>query len=362
MRHIYHLLLISVTSIVLWMPSLAAAQSPSFREVLVLQDSGEMSIATYSPNGKMIAAWVRGKVFELGVWNSINGNLIRKFNLNDDPSIEGGYPRSLSWSPDNRYLAGVVYDGILIGKLYVWDLNTGQRTAITNRISSDSVFEPQQGKVAILEARWNPKSMSIILIDMEGKIRLIDFPSGSTRWEISAFSHPYEYLCSEFRCQLTWNPDGTRFVSRNSDGRIFDGSTGTSVVKLAEPTYGDSYAKWTSDGKYIFDVPVGDGGSNDDLFVWNAITGNLVDIPIKKIPPIIFDLNPDAQRIAYLARYEGNEIVIANWHTGNILTVLTLQAPAYIIELTWSPDGRNLAVTQNGSIHIYAETIEELAF
>jgi WD40 repeat protein len=354
--------------------SVVGAQTASYYERLVLQANGELGSTTFNPDGKMIAAWDSSwegqtRTIELVVWSSVNGSVIRRFMLHGQPDVIG-YPKSLSWSPDSRYLAGVVGYAPYTGTLFIWDMNTGKRTTIANRTSSDELFSRQGGKVPILQARWNPKFMSILLIDADSKIRLIDFPSGKTRWELSMYNEkagdPNPYYCNEGGCKIVWNSDGTRFLFSLMDA-IYDGATGAQVVTSAVIYAHDSVAKWTTDGKYIFDMELGDGGPNDVLFVWDTTTGNLIDIPLKKVHEVAFDPNPDGERLAYCC--EDGEIAIANWHTGKILALLPLQDSVHVHGgLIWSPDGKNLAVTEttNGSshasIHIYTEAIEKIEF
>jgi len=330
-------------------------------------DEGSLGSPTFSPNGKKIAA-ARGS-YQLTIWDSITGKILQQ--IDSGKSKEDGSLQSLTWSPDSRYLAGVfVEQGQpgAIGNLFVWDSASGHQLQIANRAGTGSSFADKQGKIPILDAHWNPKSSAILLLEADSQARLVDFPSATTRWLIplkmfdngniddSAFD---PFYCFQTLCRLVWNPTGTEFVSRNGVGQIFNANTGRPVLSLAEPRYGDSRAEWTSDGKYIFDVPISDGG-NGPVYVWDTTTGLLIDIPLKTIDGISFDLNPDNARIAYTLTGEHKIIAVANWHTGEVLANIPIPGSGLLPGLSWSPDGRRLAVSTEHLILVFSE--ESLVF
>lgn len=333
------------------------AQTMLYREVLALGvDELYVFNAVFSSDGSKIATWNNTPTnFELVIWDSTTGKGLKRFNQDSDLDSVKGLPRALRWSPDNQYLLGVVEDYNYPERaVYVWSIGTGQRTTIADRTSIDGKLTKDGLRVSILEAYWRPKTLSLLLLDVDGIARLIDFPSGNLHWSIPLYNEPY--FCLEVFCNPTWSPDGMQFVSRNGSAAIFDGVTGKQILQLVKPNHGrDSHTQWTADGKYIFDNPVGDGGENNALYVWNATTGNLVDIAIKKVDRVAFSLHPDGEKIVFASNYEGTELTVAKWQTGTLLAQLALPFRVLVGGLSWSPDGKQLMIEEGNIVHIYAE-------
>ena len=139
-----------------------------------------------------------------------------------------------------------------------------------------------------------------------------------------------------------WSPDGklmatSFFGSYGNSVQVWDTTTNKLVLNYtghAEPAVS---LGWSSDGKYI--ASASDDGSTQ---VWNALTGQKIrDYENNQRGNDGVLWSPVGKTLAYL---NGDKVIVANPFTGKVLMTHTGPNDKFgLIDLAWSPDGKNIA-------------------
>ncbi len=365
LKRAFHFVALTIMfGVLLWQNASVRAKTIAYGEIA--RFGQDIIGLEWSPDGKFIAT-NSATSYKIQIWDAKSGNIIKVLEPDIKLSNYSNYGFYPKWSPDGRYIAAVSSDNNISSQyfnstLYIWDIQTGERRIIPNRYNALNQGANLKHELAIEGVSWKPDSKALAVSEIDGSIRLINFPSGKTYWITSAYNKAYDP--SSLICPLIWNPQGTRLLCRGwpNDG-IYDAHTGKLVLSLDDNDVGGgSYAEWTRDSKYILDVPVGDGGSNNKLFAWNALTGKLVSIAIKYVNAV-FDINPDSQRIAYLSDHEdgsfNQDFIVANIFTGEIITKFSV-GWLTTDEIRWHPDGKRFAILYNDTVRVFAENVVEM--
>jgi WD40 repeat protein len=338
-------------------PHVVYAQTSIYSEVLHFESASEIEPfyrVAFSPDDKLLAVGTgRGKGIQIR--DAKTGQLVRTLLDRTVSNTEVFRILFPQWSLDGRFVAGVSFGAdnspnSNIGILYVWNVRTGDRVTFPNRKDASSSDADRSGNVASLYVSWRPNSSELLITDIDGKIRLFDFPSGKLRWIAS----PYVQTYVDWPCQPQWNGDGTRFVCiGNNVQAIFDGDSGKHLFDLKDELSRDAHPQWTHDGKYILNVDVGDGGNALEINAWDAMNGQKLKFPLLKGLP--FTIHPNSNWIAYVpAERTAHKVFIANLKTGQTLTAIDLDS--WESDPVWSSTGKYLAVIdEQRSIHIFVD-------
>ncbi len=354
--------IIAIAFLVLSSGLKAHAQTGGYREVLRFEpdaESGMFYSVSFSPDGKLLAvstSWPHSIQIRDAMTGQILKTLIEK-------SQAFSAPKSIpSWSPNGRYIAEVsgeegsaLFDDY--GVVYIWEVSTGSHMTIPNRNDRTAHFRDDLGNIGSHHLAWHPNGNTLLLMDNDLNLRLVDFPSGKTRWLIDPYvNQPVDFtnVDPSVPCRPQWNPKGSRFVCLGAGIQaVFDGATGQHLLDLEDEYGQDAYSEWTRDGKYILTVDVGDGGNTYEIKVWDAETGRKANLPKRAGLP--FSVSPDGTKIAYIDN-PTNEVFIAALKSDEILARISIDHDADEFELSWSPDGNCLAaLDRNVTAHIYCK-------
>lgn len=166
----------------------------------------------------------------------------------DTGSDEGGY-RSVSWSPDNRYLAG---SGLGIKSnnrqsfLKIWEVSS-------NKQIFNTYYAPQDYLAQF--SIWSP----------DGKrVATLGDASGVNMWRVFGGTLLLTYTGTDgpFLC-LAWSPDG-KYIASGDDNvvRIWDTTTGETIFSYLGHQEIVQGISWSPQGSYIAST------SNDGIHIW----------------------------------------------------------------------------------------------
>jgi hypothetical protein len=237
-----------------------------------------------------------------------------------------GQVSSVTWSPDDRYLA--IREGFS-GTITVWDATTGQTRCTLRRATSR-----QGGGVA-----WSPDGRFLATLQ-GGTVTVWNAATGGV---YHALRGPAP--SKEVWSPLVWSPDSKQLVSSGADEgiQVWDVETGKLRATLPRLTSFREYA-WRPDGGQLASAE----GSWDDLRIrlWDTATWQEKrTIPLGS-PPKGFNQwginglswSPDGRRLAAAALWPRTWDVA----TGKeILQPGVPRAPSF--SMGWSPEGHYLA-------------------
>jgi WD40 repeat protein len=352
----------------------------------------------WSPDGKHLASAGMDKTIR--VWDPALGTCIRV--------IEGGrgFYRSLAWHPEGSMLAscGALGDGLRIwdtvsgkelwsdpreqlyngraawspdGKQLALGLGTGE--CWLYRTADWSLTSRWQGTGPVNDVAWHPEGSRLASAGADNLMHVWDAASGDR--VLTLRGHLDQVL------SVTWEPNGRRLASAGMDGlvkvwpvppapraRRLSGHPG-GVQALAWSDTGDTLrslgtedgtsALWNvANGQCLARLPVARGTSGlfssggkllamdrtdekqPGIRILEAGSGKLVQTVKHGTVPLGSNaFSPDASKLAVLAVTDRNAVVIVDLRQNELL--FRWQGVGYP-GLSWSPDGRLLAVVGNG--------------
>jgi TolB protein len=257
-----------------------------------------------------------------------------------DPAMKYGlYSFNLgapSWSPDGRLLVAPLLampgeiesaEKELAINLYVYDVETGTWTQITNEAGS------------LLFPSWSP--------DQEW-IAFVDFTSPATNPACKSLIAPENAQGCNEGALYVMRPDG-------SEMRLL---VDTIYLEADIFNYFEPYnaPAWSPDGQSIATLV---GKEQSDLLVVNVQTGEvntLAESASKEHSPI---WSPRGDQIAFVSERDGNTEIYVVSSNGSSLMNLTANA-AFDLHPIWSPSGNLLAFLSNrdGMIALYVISID----
>jgi uncharacterized protein with WD repeat len=302
----------------------APAQQPApapmerSRELLQLPAHGQYHTATFSPDGKQVAAG--NKQNQVVVWDAKNGQELRFFTGHRNEIID------VAFSPDGKWLASSGREG-----LRVWNRATGNEVfAIVNKgWLSRVAFSPDSRQVAAVVAatlviwdvvnsrevrvvRTNAGSQSSVVFSPDGKmlatgstdrtIRLWDAQTGQERLVLREHTGPVHCLA--------FSPDGRHLASASTDKtvRLYDAETGQSVLKLPAHTAGVHAVAFSPDGRRL-----ASGGADRTVRLWDLRSGQeLLALQGHTGPVYSVAFHPDGLRLVST----GGDASVRVWDLG----------------------------------------------
>lgn len=202
-------------------------------------------------------------------------------------------------------------------------------------------------------AQFSPDDRYIMTNGLDYVVRLWDATTGDL-----IRSHPgFQPNASYF------SPDGTRYLINNIPHivRVFDVATGEEQAVLNGHTDEIMRARWSPDSRSIVT-----GSRDRTARIWDAATGEERLRLVSHLEEIFgVRYSPDGSRIVTYGF--DNHILIWDALTGAEMAIITVDHPSVpgafaLNDVTWSPDGRRLAVSSKGDTGIYDAATGELLF
>jgi WD40 repeat protein len=255
----------------------------------------------YSPNGKLIVSSSSDGTVRL--WRAGDGQALHVFS-------HGGIP-TCAFSPDGRLVVYASGDR----KLRLWNLRSGAQVAVLGH----------EGRVEAVAT-------------MDGTLKFYDAESGA---EIGGLGHSGPV--SDF----AWSPNGDRIVSASGDCtlRIWDGHDGRELRVLRGHEGPVRRCDYSPDGTQIVSA-----SSDGTLRLWDGESGANLGTLIGHAGEVDACLySPDGLKIVSAAA-DAKMIV---WDVVRRAALCTYSLDLVPRALTWSPDGRRLAIgSRGGAIHL----------
>lgn len=324
-------LLVIVIALVAPMLTSASAQA---------QNTGLIWAIDWSPDGTRIATGgTRGVV---KIWNASNLTLMRSISVRQSdwyPGL-GGAIDNMQWHPDNTRLAvGIITGNPPLGIVQVIDTRTEQFLMSTT--SGNSVES----------VAWSPDGTRLAA---SGRLDTGLRPEGwLTIWDAASFQIIAELQQghADVISQVAWSPDGTRLASAAYDEtgydnniKIWDTTSWEPLLTLEHPAFAFTVA-WSPDG-----TQVATGGSQVPGRIWDAATGQmLLDL---QVPPDLEKVRIDSGFVSWspdgslLVSITVNNILFWDPATGDFVKRILSGVSTW--NLTWSPDGTQLAYGHEG--------------
>jgi WD40 repeat protein len=285
---------------------------------------------------------------------------------------------SVSWSPNNTYIASGGY-----GRIMIWDSNSG------NNIKNLSVCG-----IGIYSLDWSPDSNKIAAITLEkggggyanyGRVVVVNATTGN--WIYNFTEH------GTLIDSVDWSPDGSLIASGSSNDstiKIWNPETGN-ISRTINSSDEPLMVKWSPDGKYLL------GG----LSIWNISSGEKIkefDCGEYEFPHSV-DWSYDGSKIVISADLEtkvwdvasgtciytfihygfvsrnrmecspnsnlfaigqgvsppsnNGTIEIRNLITGDLVRNITLSEGEESKSVSWSPDGKSIAVSTKLGVKVF---------
>jgi WD40 repeat protein len=268
--------------------------------------SAPISALSWSPDGKWLAG--ADQSHTAIVWDARLGT--RRITLRGLTR----WPEALLWSPDGRTIAGADYSHVVL-----WDADTYRPRVVLN-MHTDCLA-------------WSPDGRTLATGgDRRGvAIALWDARTGKRRAALAADLYLIEVL--------SWSPDGRRIAAANNDRAfiLWDVTSGKhwSLLSGQEGTHnGNSVLAWSPDGKLL---ATGEDERGDTVILWDATTrrqrARLVN---PDYPVVALTWSPDGKTLA-----ASNYSAVALWDTRSQRRRAFLRQAAEFV--SWSPDSKLFA-------------------
>ena len=282
----------------------------------------------YSPDGRYIASGrieqidIDGGselVHDVRVWNALNGELVRTFEIDGESNATPAAPASRSrsdtsvaYSPNGRHIAAG--NG---GTVQVWDVESGERMVI---------LESREARIWSLA--YSPDGRYIAAGSLDGTVRMWHLATGD---EV-ALESPDSQVGP-----VTYSPDGRHIAAGGNDGTVivWEVESGEQVAALQRENLVWSLA-YSPDGLHI-----AAGSRTGTLRVWDVESGAAVPrFAGHDIVSVTY--NSDRGRFASV----GTDGIVREWDadSGEMTTPLGGDGES-ARSVAYSPDGGRIAIT-----------------
>ncbi|KJU86571.1 repeat-containing protein [Candidatus Magnetobacterium bavaricum] len=288
--------------------ALLGCDTPKKTEIfLQTGHAGYVRSVSYSPDGKFIASGSFDNTVK--IWDTSMGVLLRTLSGHDN------WVKSVSYSPDGRFIASGSFDNTV----KIWDASTGTliRTLSGHDNGVESVSYSIDGR--FIASGSGDKTVKIWDASTGALIRTL---SGHTKTVRS----------------ISYSPDGRFIASGSGDNtvKVWDISTGTLIRTFAGYTYLVSSLSYSPDGRFI-----ASGSGDNTVKIWDASTGALIrtlsghDNGVDSV-----SYSPDGRFIAS----GSSDKAVKIWDTSMGTLIHTLSGhDNWVSSVSYSPDGRFIA-------------------
>ncbi len=286
----------------------------------------------WSADGKRIVTCSDDDTVQM--WNATTGQTLWKYS----PFLSNSYIFDVAESPDGKRIAAAG------SKSLVWLLDATNGHLLAT-LDDSSGF--------VLGLAWSPDSKRIAIGDESGTVTVKDAASGKTLLIYKGHSGPV--------ARITWSPDGTRIASASYDTmvQIWNATTGQHIL-----TYSDHKAPvwsvaWSPDGKRIVSGTGASGHNNpnttnNSIKVWDATTGKtlLMFASPSYSEAYAIAWSPDGTQVAS----GGDDVQVHVWNATTGQLIYQHQGQKDLIwKIAWSPDGTKIASSsQDGSVLVWS--------
>jgi len=281
---------------------------PSGREVARMAHGGAVRAATFSPEGRYLATGSDDGTIRL--WEVPSGREMATIT-----KLAG--MEASSFSPDGKYLTSANNDGVAI----VWEVPSGREVA-----------RVEHGKDEVVAAAFSPDGQYLVTRG-SNRARVWEVASGR---EMSLTDDPA-------LSAISFSPDGKYFTTQTGDGtlRVWEVSSGREVARIVNGSERPTVSvDFSPDGKHFTTEP-GDG----TLRVWETSTGQEVT-RIALGPFAQIEFSPDGKLLA--TAFIEDRVTVQLWEVATGLEVALISPDGYLLDLSFSPDGRYLGIVSSG--------------
>ncbi|MDE2887842.1 MAG: Ig-like domain-containing protein [Gemmatimonadota bacterium] len=302
------------SSIVLW-------DVASSTKLATLPQPGAINSVAFSPDGSTIVSGSSDGNVHL--WAVATGQLITTLEA------QGGEVLSVSYSPDGSTLASLSSDG----KIRLWEVGTRRSNATlvgppigvgSVFFSPDVLFSPDG---AIL-ASWSGDNM----------LRLWDVATGANLITLT-----HSHLVSS----VSFSADGSALATGSSDGnvRLWAAATGEHIHTLEGHSEAVSSVLFSPNG-----TTLASGSHDKTVRIWQVETGEAVASLTGHTQGVSSVLiSPDGTILASTSR--DNTVKI--WDVATGASLATLRHAHFAPAMSFSPDGRLLATSDNKTVELW---------
>jgi WD40 repeat protein len=291
---------------------------------------------SWSPQGDLLAAG-NGKTLRL--WETRGWRLVAEV-ANADRI------RALAWSPDGNHLAAASQVGL------VWKIQRGAASSI-----SQNVTELKAHASVIHSVAWSPDSARLATASADATVRIWQ----TTDWMVAAVLRGHAQDVQA----IAFSPDGNRLATGSADrtGKIWSAKNAAILSDLKANTTAQLTARFSPDAKHLVM-----GGYDSPTRVWEAQSGQVISSlqSEKRIDPLLAEVwkvpaiagnivkpiarssvhelswSPDGQQLAVLT--SNGEGIVEIWDVGSERRLITIKVgQRFVSTIAWSPDGRHLA-------------------
>jgi WD40 repeat protein/serine/threonine protein kinase len=268
-------------------PQAAAALARSleeYRTYRTLDSSSSVSelimVATWSPDGRRIAAASQPSPNSIVIWDAASGREQLAVDAHGALCPESRISiYALDWSPSGDRIATAAQE-----------LVTGEAcgAVVLDTATGDSQLTLPHFDSPIRSLDWSPDESIILSGHEDGVIRLWNAKSGEEHSRLVGHSGVVRYV--------NYSPDGRRIASASEDGtvRIWNAATGVEQLLLAGHSGAVQSMDWSPNGDRIVT-----GGDDGVPRVWDVTTGeDLFVLPGHTESVVVVAWSNDGSRIA----------------------------------------------------------------